>query len=129
MEIRILQVLDPKSGAVEFTCPAGHAWGLWKGDSEATIGTFHVEFEISENISTWGRPSHPYPQIHGEYGNEISGVTISGTVERVDEDHVISFRIYSDIILLETSQKDPMVTQGEFASFTTHALELYPYEL
>ncbi|MEU0838658.1 hypothetical protein ABZ370_04185 [Streptomyces sp. NPDC005962] len=129
MEIKILRVLDPGLGAVEFTCPAGHAWGFWKGDEEATVGVFHVELEISEPISAWLPPSYPHAQIKGEYGEDAQGVTISGTVERVDEDCVISFRIQSDVVLLETSQAAQKVTQGDFVAFTTCALELYPYEL
>src|SRR4051794_3969655 len=104
MEIKVLQVLDPKSGAVEFTCPAGHAWGLWRGNTEATAGTFHVDLEIPDAISSRLHPTHPGPQIYGNYADHTPDVTISGTVDRVDEDHVISFKIQSDIVLLETSQ-------------------------
>lgn len=130
MEIKILQVLDPQSGAVEFTCAAGHAWGFWKGDTQATTGTFHVELEIPDTISSWLHPGHSsHPQIYGKYGDTVPDVTISGTVERVDEDNVISFKIQSDIVLLETSQAAPKVTQGDFVAFTTHAPELYPYDL
>ncbi|MEV4872194.1 hypothetical protein [Streptomyces syringium] len=129
MEIEVMRspasVIDP----VEFSSPAGNAWGAWKGRGYPSPGTYHVEFEIPEEITSWEPSGTTEGKIEGEWHGMARHVSISGVVENVDDDAVVSLRVGTDVVLVEMASCARTVHAGEAITFKTPALDLYPYQL
>ncbi|MFV8129080.1 hypothetical protein [Streptomyces syringium] len=121
--------MDSETGAVEFTSPLGNAWGIWMGTQRPDPGTYHVEFEIPEQVDSWVPSEVPAGRIEGEQQGHTQQVSVSGIVENVDDDFMVTLRVGTDVILVEMAPSAPAVHKGEPITFSAATLELYPYQL
>ncbi|GGP59187.1 hypothetical protein [Streptomyces abikoensis] len=126
MRIDITRVLEAESGAVCFSAPVGRGRGLWRGAVPPEVGAYDVEFEVPDVVRSWGLvPSAGW----GVEGDDEGGVSVTGVVERIDDDSVVALRIQSDVLLVEILDGPRPVAVGDCLRFTAPRLELYPYEL
>ncbi|MCC2279167.1 hypothetical protein LKL35_27615 [Streptomyces sp. ET3-23] len=127
MNIEIVQIIDTENSLVRFTSPAGSASGVWCGEQKPQLGNYNVEFEIPDEVQCWTLAQASCGAI--EDAGDRPGVSVTGMVERVDEDSVVTLRIQSDVLLIETPKNARMATPGTYLNFTAPFLELYPYQL
>ncbi|GHF30479.1 hypothetical protein GCM10010359_35730 [Streptomyces morookaense] len=127
VNIEVIRTVDPENRRVQFTSPAGSASGMWCDELEPQPGNYDVEFEIVGEVQRWDHAQPSRGRI--EDAGDRPGVSITGMVERVDEDFTVALRVQSDILLIETPEHAPPVAPGTYLCFTVSCLELYPYQL
>ncbi|MFI9584537.1 hypothetical protein ACIHCQ_22480 [Streptomyces sp. NPDC052236] len=128
MRISISQILDLKLRIVEFSGPAGSAWGYWRGSTEPRVGEYNVEFDIPELVTSWHVAGGP-DLIEGDFSQRE--VTLRGSVQSVgdNDDAVVAIRIDLDIVLVEVGDGIPVTCIGESIEFTVPNISLYPYSI
>ncbi|MCC3778793.1 hypothetical protein [Streptomyces sp. UNOB3_S3] len=126
MRIEISRVLDAESGAVCFSSPVGRGQGIWRGEGSPETGAYDVEFDVPDVVRSWGLVASPGWGIEGVDG---FGVSVTGAVERIDDDSVVALRLEADVLLVEILDGVRPVAVGDRLRFTASGLELYPYEL
>ncbi|MFF7024518.1 hypothetical protein D7231_20195 [Streptomyces klenkii] len=128
MRIEISQIVNADIGEVEFISPVGTARGIWKGTQAPHLGSHDVELDLPEAIHAWEAAGAPFESIGTDRLIEGHRVMVSGKVEIVGEDSVLSLRIGSDIVLVELGTAESP-EEGSAIRFTTPSIELYPYQV
>ncbi|MFF4225691.1 hypothetical protein ACFYZH_22915 [Streptomyces abikoensis] len=126
MRIEISRVLDAESRAVCFSSPVGSGQGIWRGEGPPETGAYDVEFDVPDVVRSWGLVASSGRGIEGVDG---FGVSVTGVVERIDDDSVVALRLETDVLLVEILDGVRPVAVGDRLRFTASGLELYPYEL
>ncbi|MEV5240566.1 hypothetical protein AB0K89_15925 [Streptomyces cinnamoneus] len=128
MQIEIVEVLDQERAMVAFNSPVGSAAGVWKGGQGLETGTHHVEFEIPDEVHSWSlvQPTHGAITGGGARGGDF--VTVHGQVEGVGEDSVVTLRIGPDVIFVEMEDSVERLNQGDYVTFNSPTVEIYPYQ-
>ncbi len=129
MRIEITGVLDAEARKVQFTCVAGGAWGFWKGEEGPGVGTYDVEFEIDEEVPSWSHSPSSQGDFSAGQPGETDWISVSGVVERVDDDSVVTLRIRTDLVMIEMVDASGVLAQGDSITFSVKSLDLYPYQL
>jgi hypothetical protein len=130
MRVDIIGAQDSFEGLMSFRCKLGVASGQWMGVKPVQVGAFDVEIEIPEEISEWRFSTSGVAEISGE--GEVEGqVLIAGEVVNIGEgsDPVVDIRVCSDIMMIEILNRKFELTKGDFISFRSSNIQLYPYDL
>ncbi|RLU90394.1 hypothetical protein CTZ27_20885 [Streptomyces griseocarneus] len=128
MRITITKILDIEAKKVEFTCAAGSSWGRWRGEEAPELGVFDVELEIGEEVEQWFPAPSPAEEIDAGGPDAARSIALSGVVERVDDDSVLTLRIQKDLVTIELAGRD-RPSQGDGISLKVKNLDIYPYWL
>ncbi|MEU4210384.1 hypothetical protein AB0F13_10380 [Streptomyces sp. NPDC026206] len=129
MDVEVVEILDAENNVVYFESPAGSSAAVWRGTQEPRPGTYAVELEIPDAVQSWSLRSSPEERIVGVEEAGSTKASVTGVVERVDDDSVLVLRLKSDVLLVEMSEGAPKVAPGDCLTFTVSGLELYPYQL
>ncbi|MEU3355705.1 hypothetical protein [Streptomyces sp. NPDC037389] len=87
---------------------------------------YDVEFEVPDVVRSWGLVPSPGWGIEDADG---AGLSITGVVERIDDDSVVTLRIQADVLMVEMPDGAGEVAYGDWLKFVVSGLELFPYEL
>ncbi|MGW1076204.1 hypothetical protein [Streptomyces sp. NPDC002537] len=129
MRIEIIGILDAGQRAVEFTCAAGRAWGTWKGEEDPVIGTHDVEFAIDEGVDWQASSASTQGEICARRSGRDQWISVSGIVERADDDSVVTLRIRTELVMVEMADAGCVVARGDAVTIRVKNLDIYPYRL
>ncbi|MDT3397155.1 hypothetical protein RKE29_10945 [Streptomyces sp. B1866] len=128
MQITITNSSQTKSNLVEFECQSGRAWGLWKGETPPTVGsTFHVEFDVPDTLTSWATGKQE--AVASENSEPEGRARLTGTVEAVGTDAVVSLRMGNDLLLIEFTQGVELPEIGSRITLQASQIDIYPYFL
>lgn len=113
------------AGRVEVDAPGVAGSALWRGEGDPVTGVpVHVELEVPDEVD-WERIAIT-PSGAGAQAVPDDALLLSGVVEHLDDDGVVTLRVAGSIVLVETVGTPPPGVDGKPFTLAVRRAEVYP---
>ena len=131
MKVRILSILDSEQQLVCVGTEVGELIGYWKGHhlTERALGdSFSIEIDINIILTV---KKNLFVTAEKVFNSNISNqnVVLTGQIEDLDDDNVITFRLAKDCLILIEVESTEALTVGMWIRLevTTKLLTFHPF--